>query len=426
MNVLYIVPRMTYGGGMSNILVEINGVKKLTCDFNATIVAMEKDLSTQMMKKALDLGLKVMLSPSNLVLGKLIERADITVIQYWNCPSIFKFFRFLEDSQIYHRLCVSVMINGCTLPQVVPDWVNESCDTLIHLHPRTPTNGIRPGIEKTTIPSMINLPDIPASAAASDFSTFRMFHAGTLNHFKAHPKMIPLHEGLLIANYTFDIWGAGMDDTFAKGLLSAKNVNYRGFSKNIYHDMDPYHILCNPQSELSYGSFDKIMTESQWMGKPVVVLKNSYIADHILHNINGLVAENEYDYRALIEALASDRVGYKRLSESAQEYTRSNYKLTDYVNETFAIYQRTLRMPLKQIAEGSIPKTPEDAVMDGFGKWKTHLIHNPETLSPTEIDFALRCEGGLIQFYKAYPENVTLKFHITNLLSKGRTSLYEN
>ena len=426
MNVLYIIPRMTYGGGMSNILVEVKGIRELTANFSAKVVAMESDLSTEMMVRAIRIGLKVILSPSDLILRKLIERADLTVVQYWNCPSMFRFFRFLADSQVYHRLCVSVRVNGGTLPQVVPDWVNASCDALIHIHPRTPSDGMRPGVEKTTIPCLVDLPYAPAPPAVSDFSTFRIFNAGTLNHFKAHPQMIALHEGLQIPDYAFDIWGAGMDQSFAEDLKGAAHANYRGFSSNICADMVPYHLLCNPQTELSYGSFDKIMMESQWMGKPVVVLKNSYIADHVLHNTNGIVAENEYAYRACLEELAADPARYKLLSKNTLEYTRTHYQLTDYVNETFALYQRTIQMPLKNLDATDIPQTPEEAVIDGFGKWKTVLLANPKTLPLIEINYALRCEGGLIQFYKSYPENLALQTHITNLRDAEQSLLHEN
>ncbi|UFH52318.1 glycosyltransferase [Spirosoma sp. KNUC1025] len=417
MKILYVIPRMTYGGGMPAILTEVKTIRQIIADFTATVVTLESGLSTDMMTEAIANGLKVLLAPSSFLLKKLISSADLTVVHYWNCPSMFRFLRLLADSSVPHRLCLSVRVNGCTLPQVVPEWVYSIADALIQLHPRTPAIGLRPGIEKQVIPSLIRLSEQLSPPGIPSFNTFRMFHAGTLNYFKTHPQLIPLHEGLRINDYSFDIWGTGMDKVFEDDLTQANDVMYKGFSRSMFEDMAPYHLLCNPQTALSYGSFDKIMRESQWMGKPVIVLKNSFVADHIIDGVNGIIAEDEQAYRACLESIAAQPAVYKRLAESTLQYTRTHYQLINYVESTVQLYRRALQRPPKVVTYAHIPEKPDDAVLDGLGHWKTLLLEQPELLSNMEIKYALRCEGGLIHYYKYYPDNTALYTRITQLLA---------
>lgn len=417
MKILYVIPRMTHGGGMPVVLTEVKTMRQLGADLTATVLVLEKGISTHLMAGAVAVGVKVLVAPSPILVSKLVGQADVTVVHYWNCPSMFRFFRLLADTQVPHRLCLSVRVNGCTLPQVVPPWVYATADGLVRLHPRTPTSALRPGIETLTIPSLIRFPDLDTPPAPPDFSTFRLFHAGTLNYFKTHPQLIALHEGLSIDSYGFDIWGSGMDTLFERDLAMAQHAVFRGFSANLYADMAPYHLLCNPQTTLSYGSFDKIMCESQWMGKPVIVLKNSYIADHIQTDINGLVAEDEYQYRAMLESLSAQPEAYKKLSDSTLQYTRSQYKRTDHVSSLIDFYTRMNQKLPTSADRACMPDQPSEAALDGMGNWKQRLADAPWSLSSDELNYALRCEGGLIHFYKAYPDDAALRTRITQLLA---------
>lgn len=416
MNLLYVVPRIAHGGGMPNVLAEVKAFRPLVEDLRATVVALEPGVSTGLMTEALAHGLKVLVAPADGLLTRLVERADLTAVQYWNCPSVFRFFRLLAQSRVLHRLAVNVKVNGTTLPQVVPDWVLASADALLHASARLRTNALRPGAERLLLPTFTRLPDNLPPPEVPDFGEFRLFYAGTLNAFKAHPNLVALHEGLGIPRYHFDLWGAGMDAAFERDLVGARAVRLRGFSKNMYADMAPYHLLCNPQAALSYAAFDKITLESQLRGKPTLVLKNSAMADHVVPGVNGLVAADEQEYRAALEDLAADPTAYHRLWESTLHHAQTTYRWEEYGDRLLRMYERTLRRAPKTVETVPIPEHPETAALDGLGPWKQTLLEHPEALTATEVDFALRCEGGLVHFQKAYPGNRNLAGLIENLL----------
>ena len=416
MKVLYIVPRMTYGGGMPNVLATVSEIRSINPDFTAAIVILEQNLIAEQLKRAVAMGIKTFLSPSEGILKKLIGAADLVVLQYWQCPSIFGFLRFLAVNQVNFRMIVDIHINGFTLPQVVPDWVVSFADACITVHPRTPLAADARNIEIKFIPPLITTPHVPEDYGTSLFRPFRLYYAGTLNYFKAHPDFVGMHEGLNIDDYHFDLWGAGMDPAFEKSVQGSKRIRYRGFSADIHSEMRTCHLLCNPQSELSYGSYDKIMKESQWMGIPVIVLKHSYIADHIEHFVNGIVASDISEYRGFIEHLAADSDVYQRLSRSTFDHTRTTYNKTAFSNEMLLIYRSVLQKPRKTGDITLVPDHPFLAVMDGMGRWKRKILNSPSELTASEINYALRCEGGLIHYLKAYPDDKELKSKIIELL----------
>lgn len=421
MKIAYIIPRISHGGGMANIVAEVKLLKAIFDGFKATVIAVEPQMSADLVAEAYAAGIKVFLMPSASILNKLIETADLLVVHYWNCPSMYGFFKYLSASGLPHRLIVSVRVNGCTLPQVVPYWVNASAGGLIHVNRNTPVNAVNPGIMVKVIPSILRLPEDAPHHQITDNGTFRLFYAGAINFFKAHPRLIELHEGLAIPHYLFDIWGAGIDNTFQHAISVAKQVHYKGFSKSIYDDIKPYHMLCNPQTKFSYGSFDKIIKESQWMGKPAITLKEAYVSDNIVDGINGIVAADEDHYRSVIEQLAADPSAYRRLSRSTLEYTRANFKLVDYAKQTADLYTNTMSVHPKAMASIRPPDSAFEAALDGMGKCKAVILNNPEKLSKIEINYALRCEGGLIQFYKAYEADVELKQKIVELIEIEQT-----
>jgi hypothetical protein len=409
MKIAYVIPKITHGGGITNILEEVKAIKLNGAFLNATLIALEPGTSPSLIKEAMMIGLRVVISPSPELMNKIIIPCDLLVVHYWNSPSMYLFYKHLQSSQIKCRICINLKVNGCTLPQVVPNWIYATAEAFIYSNPLTPTHVLPSNAQALLIPSLVKLPENFNKPRERPFTTFKLVHAGTLNAFKMHPKFMELHAGLNIKDYTLDIWGSGADDDFIIGVKKYKNYNFNGFSSQLSNEIKSHHLLCNPQISLSYASYDKIMLESQWLGIPVIVLKNSFISTHIKHNINGIVAKDVFDYKQQIEYIASNPDVYNLLAQSTYEYAHDNYKLSEYVKQTVELYEQTILNLPKVINENSMPVDPFNAVMDGMGKWRDTMINNPEKLTEEEMYFALRCEGGLIHFYNKFPDNTLLK-----------------
>ena len=417
MNIVYIIPKITHGGGMINVLEEVKAIQLTGTICSATVIALEPGTSANLMKEAMLTGLKVLISPSPTLLNKLIIASDLLVLHYWNCPSMYLFYKYLESSQIKCRICINLKVNGCTLPQVVPNWVYTTADAFIQSNPLTPHDLLPSHAKALIIPSLVKLPNTPTKPRKKSLSTFKLFHAGTLNAFKMHPQFMDLHAGLSIKDYTLDVWGSGADESFTDSIKKYANYTFKGFSSQLSDEITSHHLLCNPQTSLSYASYDKIMLESQWLGIPVIVLKNSYISSHIKHNINGIVAENEEDYKHQIEYLASHPEAYQKLVDSTFDYANTHYKLHDFVNQTIDLYHQTILNPAKVINIDTIPDDALTATIDGMGKWGEMLLQNPTSLNEEEIYYALKCEGGLIHYYNVFSDNEQLKITLVKMMN---------
>lgn len=419
MNIVHIIPKITHGGGMPNIITEVKTSVRLGKKSTNLVISLESGVSPELLKEALSSGLKVLVTPSKELLIKILSKADILVIHYWNCPSLYLFYRFLEEQKITCRICVNLKVNGCTLPQIVPNWVYQSANGFITSSPSTPSTHFEKQTIAKVVPSLVNLPDCVTLPKPPSFDTFQLFHAGTLNAFKIHPNFIKLHTEISEKNYILNIWGAGADEQFEKNVSANKWIHYHGFSNSLQTDILSQHLLCNPQTALSYGSYDKIMLESQWLGKPVIVLKESSISSHIKHNINGLVAENKEDYKIKLKEIIENPSDYLSLSQRSFEYAHDTYSVESIVLQLVDIYEKMLDLPKKELPSNLIPKDAFSAVLDGMGILKNDFLkNNLVNISKEEIDYALHCEGGLIHFYNAFPEQLELKNVIQLLLDR--------
>ena len=419
MNIVHIIPKITHGGGMPNIITEAKTSIRLGKNSSNLVVSLESGVSPELLKEALTTGLKILVTPSKELLIKILSKADILVIHYWNCPSLYLFYRFLKDQKITCRICVNLKVNGCTIPQIVPNWVYQSADGFITSSLATPTTNFEKHTIYKVLPSLVNLPDCSSLPKAPSFDTFQLFHAGTLNAFKIHPNFIKLHTEISEKNYILNIWGAGADEQFEKNVSENKWIHYHGFSNSLPKNILTQHLLCNPQNALSYGSFDKIMLESQWLGKPVIVLKESFISSHIKHTINGLVAENEGDYNEQLKYIIENPSDYLSLSQRAFEYAHDTYSVESIVLQLVDIYEKMLDLPKKELPLNLIPNDAFSAALAGMGMLKNDFLKNNLVNISKEVKYyALHCEGGLIHFYNAFPEQLELKNVIQLLLDR--------
>lgn len=417
MNIVHIIPKITHGGGMPNIITEVKTSIKLGEKSTNLVVSLEAGVSPELLKVALNSGLKVLITPAKELLQKILLKADIIIIHYWNCPSLYLFYRFLEEQKISGRICVNLKVNGCTIPQIVPTWVYQLADGFITSSPATPSSNISKHTVFNVLPTLVNLPICSTLPPTPSFETFQLFHAGTLNAFKIHPNFIKLHANISKNNYSLNIWGAGADEQFETKLKGNKWIHYHGFSNALQTDILSQHLLCNPQTALSYGSFDKIMLESQWLGKPVIVLKESYISTHIKHNINGIVAENERDYAEQLKHIIENTTEYLSLSKRTFEFAHDTYSLENIVQHTYDMYEQICALPKSERNMNLVPNDVFMAVLDGMGDLKVNLLNNDlSNFSEEEKYFILSCEGGLIHFYNAFPDHQVLKNTIQLLL----------
>lgn len=401
MKVIYILPKINDGGGIGDLFAEIRALRKFHLEMDVTIVSLETAFSMRRMLDARALGIRLIVAPQKDTLQMLLPNADLVVISYWNHPLLTDFLIWWSLQLFQIPLVLNVLVNGLTLPQVLPEWVVQCASGILYTHPDTMREQ-----KEESLPDMllftqpfVSLPEIE-NRPKRDFSgNFVAFYAGSLNRFKRLPALFDLHDGIKLPNGSIEYWGAGEDPETINRLNKLEFGQYRGFSKNIYADFSNNHLLLNPQSHLSYGSYEKIRVECAWMGIPCLVLKESHIAAYVESGLNGIVATDEKEYVEKLRQIAMDPKDWKLLSESTYNHIRETYKLKELAESTIDFYRKVCVVGSRTIEDNSLlPMTSLAQVLSGMGNWAERLKLHPDKLSALEIQYALQCEGGLIHY----------------------------
>jgi hypothetical protein len=400
MRIIHILPKINDGGGIGNIFSEITAFQKFGIGIDATIVSLETAFSMQRMLQARALGARLIVAPRKDTLSHLLLNADLVVVSYWNHPLLTEFMVWWAVQNFKIPLVVSVKVNGLTLPQVLPSWVTNCATGIMYSHPDTLSaqeGGFLPKIQKISQP-FIHLPDVVTGPKREVGSDFFAFYAGSLNRFKRLPNLFDLHDSINLPKVRIEYWGAGEDPSTIDRLAKLKFGVHKGFSTNIYTDFKDYHLLLNPQSRLSYGSYEKIRVECAWMGIPSLVLKDSRIAIHVENGVDGLIAADEQEYLEKLQWISQDFHVWKSLSEATYHHIRQTYQLEEITSSTLGFYQKVFFAGPRSISNVSIPKTTLSRLLSGMGPWAKYIISDPERLDDLEIEYALHCEGGVIHY----------------------------
>ena len=400
MRVVYILPKINDGGGIANIFSELSAFKQYQIDVDATIVSLETAFSTKRMLQARSFGIRLLIAPHNDTVRDLLLEADLVVVIYWNHPLISNFLDWWALQMFNKPLILSVQVNGITLPQVLPNWIVQCASGILYYHPKTlsvQSEGSMPKFYQLSH-LFIQLPDLEENPKRDFSSDFVAFYAGSLNRFKRLPNLFDLHDRLNTSGCRIEYWGAGEDSSTTERLKQLKVGVHKGFSNDIYADFSKNHLLLNPQSSLSYGSYEKIRVECAWMGIPNLVIQDSFISDHVENGVNGFTAADEHDYIEKLKWLVNDRKAWKSLSDATFEHIRKTYQLEDIAESTMEFYRKVCSAGPRSTDNVSLPTTTLSRVMSGMGKWAEHLESEPELLSDLELEYALHCEGGLIHY----------------------------
>jgi len=406
MNLLYIVPKLNYGGGVGNVISELNALHAINKRVSATVVSLEKTYSPDFYRRIKAVGGSLRVAPGPDALRALIDRADLVVVVYWNHPLLTAFLTWYYTSFIKVPIIISVQVNGQTPPQIMPEWVVALADGIIKLRYTTfLRDAQKPFVDLLPFMSLPLHPPAPPVHAMP----FTVFYAGSLNRFKRYSRLIELNDRIANPNVRVEYWGAGEDQVFIQQLEKSLKGAYCGFSSNIFQDFQQKHLLVNPQSELSYGSFEKIMFECAWMGIPSLVLQNSFISQVIQDGVNGIVVPDEEGYLECIEHYSRDASAFNSLAAKTYDWAHSVYSLTDMTRRLGEFYDQILSTTKNSAMQVNLPGTIIDTVLAGIGYEHVQRLEEQVANETIEkLDYILHCEGGLMHYLEFHSDDEVL------------------
>lgn len=304
LSILHVVPRLNRGGGGASVLHEhlaIPGAVK------HSFLSLEGEVDVSMLRDAMRRRIRVHVAPSAAEESELLKGADVVVIHFWQCPSIFHFFKRLNGETL--RLIIYSRVRGTTPPQILhPELLAQADGWISTGPPELKFEG-----PQLWMPALID-PDLVDSPFRDRLETpFSVVHCNTLNASKMHPDFAALHAG-----HDVEVFGAGGDEEL---LATAPHLHIKGFVHR-WWEATSAQVLGYPLHPMTSSSSDKSVQEALFAGLVVVLLAPTAL--DALVGDSSIVASDAEEYRQALDRLAADVAWRKELALAGQTHAHQH------------------------------------------------------------------------------------------------------
>jgi hypothetical protein len=360
--VLHVVPRLNRGGGGASVFHEWHATHQ---QVGHAFLSLERDVDVSMLRAAMRRRIRVHVAPPPEEEAALLEQAEVVVMHFWQCPSIYEFCKRLDGRRL--RLIIYSRVRGTTPPQILHSSILDLSDGWISTAPaELPYD--RPQL---WMPALID-PEVVSSQIPSRPKTpFIVAHCNTLNTSKMHPDFASLHAG-----YAVEIFGVGGDESMLSAL---PNATVRGFVEQ-WWTKTMGQVLGYPLHPATSSSSDKAVQEALFSGLPVVLLAPTGL--EALVGNTALVAANATAYRAALERLAEDLAWREECAVAGREHAQECLHPSKNALKLLHFYKEIQASPAR-LKTFNVPKSAYLAA-----------VHPDEAQYPAAAWHLAHAEGG--------------------------------
>ncbi len=128
-SIVHVVPRLSMTGPVRSIAAGAKYADRLGLHRTQRVVALERELSPAAVLLLRREGIELTVRPTPNELDDVVRSADLVLVHFWNCPSMFEFLlRPIPDA----RVIVWIRMQGLDAPQVVPPALVDYADARQH------------------------------------------------------------------------------------------------------------------------------------------------------------------------------------------------------------------------------------------------------------------------------------------------------
>ena len=304
-------------------------------------------------------GIFIVDAPSESLLMKEIEDADIVQISYWNCPRINSILNLLLPPM---RLSIWFRVLGASPPQIITSILLDLADVAIMTSPCSVTLDVCQDFLRNTRRSSIEVVygpadlDRVANTRSKQHDTFNVGYIGTVDFVKMHPNYVTMSSLVNIPNVRFVICGKGaIDDSTeqrlrrqASELGKAHLFDFRGHIDDIRSVISELDVFGYPLCEETFATSEASLQEVMFAGVPPVVFPHGGVRNLVLDRETGLVVHNEQEYAQAIEYLYNHPEERRRLGENARAYARRFFGAKNAAAQMNRIYTSMMGFTKRQ------------------------------------------------------------------------------
>ena len=424
--ILHITPHL--GGGIGKAVI---GISELALKEGMTtkIILLEKPEKTDIVCRAQQNGLHVVLEPNDEMINRYVSEADVVVIDWWDHPLISE---LLTKLKIECRIIIWCHTNGCVYPFHNPSFLLQF-DEILFTSPYSDENVLWSRSEKREIITKRSivyglgnfepLSYHPKDNSADDVGDKLVIgYAGTLSFSKMHPEFVDFCDSIsdIVQNVEFHFAGDMVEPL--KTQLSISNHRAKYFWDGFVTDMDEWFrsidVFLYLLSPDHYGTTENVVLEAMAYGIPVILMDGIFERGISGNGEGAILISNISDAVKELSKLYSIQQYRVERGIRAREFVIKGYSAkqntTHYCDVIVKLIQKkkTVHNFAEVIGKGGwdyfIAFTgPDKKVFEKFinDNEEAPLI---QLLNKKRI-YLSKTKSSIYHFYKYYPEDKNIK-----------------
>ncbi|MFG1399392.1 glycosyltransferase [Roseixanthobacter pseudopolyaromaticivorans] len=334
MNIFHIAPHLGGGVGKAHAALAeaargFGGAGGAEVDLHH-FALLEPPRDAQFVERVRAAGCTVTLAPEPRELARLVARADIVQVEWWNHPRLYALLA--SNTLPAMRLALWVHISGLA-PPLIPSRLAELADKVLFTSPcslkaQTLAAAIaaRPGAFGVVNSGFgFDAPPRPRQAAPK----VRMGYLGTLDFIKMHPSFFDMVDAVT-DDIQMSLWGtldpAGEVAARAAAMRHPERIRLEGYASDPRAVLGALDLFLYPLNPHHYGTGENALVEAMSMGAVPLVWDNPAERTIVSHGRNGFVVGSVEAGAALIDWACSEpqrllRMGMTGARDMARSHT---------------------------------------------------------------------------------------------------------
>lgn len=420
MRIVHILARLGMTGPVRSLAAFAEYGKRAGLPWIHEILVLESQIAPAAVALLRLAGARLHLRLERSAQAAVLAGADLTLVHYWQCPSMVAFLATLPPTR---RVVTWTHTLGLHPPQSIAATLGATSDAIWCTTEATldaPVCRDRP-VPPPVVRGLIDPDRLLAPECLHEGIVIG--YIGTLNAQKLHPRFVALCSEVHQSEARFVVYGAGGQQRQllieAERMGLSNRFEVRGHVDDVGQALAGMDVLGYPLNRSTYASSDLAVQEAMWAGVPPVVLPHGGVP-HLIQDVeSGIIAEDEADYVAAIERLVCDAGERQRLADNARIHARASFDPADTVQRVDRLLAEAMEAPARAPRVGDWGGTPAawfvTALAESGAPFHRSLAAGPGGDPDAEAAIAA-CpelvavgEGGIFQWRNAFPNEPALR-----------------
>lgn len=346
-NILHITPHL--GGGVGSVLLNYLTAEKDKSFYNHYVATLDY-ANDNAQKVSKNIGFELFSDAYKDInkLLKLISKADIVLVHFWNHPLLYDFL--VRNELPESRVIFWSHISGFTPPNIFPQKVLNYPDKFIFTTPLSfSTNEVKEFQDKEKFAAIWSTGgvDHAKNIKPKPHKGFNIGYIGTIDYSKMHPDFLEIYSKINIPDVKFIVCGGPnhlqlKEETEKMGI--SHKFKFLGKVEDITKYLEVFDVFGYPLNPHHFGTCDQVLQEAMAAGVIPVVLNNKMENYMIKNSETGIVARDAKEYISAIEKLYDNPELRQKLSKKTKEYAINEYSITNLQNEWSKIFEEVLQL----------------------------------------------------------------------------------